>query len=402
VKICLINNLFKIYEGKQKLYVDILAEELSRENDVIVITSRPFSGLNSLKPAIEYYGKIKTFRFFPFNLYSHYPYRHRFTPIRIAWHLGDIWNPHSYLVVKDILKKEKPDVVHTMNIIGFSPSVFGAIDSLGYPHLHTTTDGTLLSPWANLCRNGKMISFNALDKLYIRLKRSLTKNPDAVAALSDFMLKMHVSIGYFKKCRSCVIDYPYRLSPPFMQPKSYSPFKILFVGNIVVDKGVYVLVEAFKLLDRNNVELHFAGNGPELQNLRTQSRDSPNIIVHGFVEDEKLIELYSQSNVIVVPSLCFEAGKASAFLESLPFGTPVVASTAGGGHEGIIDRVNGRIFSPGDFQALCAILQELIDNIPALQKMEVEALKSSKQYGLDLCIDNLLKLYEGLIIDKNI
>ncbi len=39
MKICLINNLLKLYQGWQKLYSDITAEELPRKNDFIDFTA---------------------------------------------------------------------------------------------------------------------------------------------------------------------------------------------------------------------------------------------------------------------------------------------------------------------------------------------------------------------------
>ncbi len=397
MKICIINNLFKLYVGKQMLYADMIAGELAREHEVVVITAGSFSGAGLLKPSVEDSDGIRVYRYYPLNLYNHYPYKYRPVLIRMMWHLIEIWNPHSYFVVRNILKKEKPDIVHTMNLLGMSPpAVFAAIKAAGCRHVHTTTDGALISPWANLLRNGEMISFNWLDRLYLMIKRGLTPSPDKVASLSRFMLETHRRHGYFNDCPACVIEYPYRLSPKSSRPKTYSPFHILFVGNIVGDKGIYTILDAFENLRRDDVHLHFAGSGPELENLRSRAGGIPNVHVHGFVNDENLRELYSLANMTVVPSLCFEAGKAAAFLESLPFGTPVIASTAGGGHEGVIDGVNGRLFEPGDSRMLKDILQELLENPEKLKDMEREAKRSADDYRLDKCVRELINIYDGV------
>lgn len=393
MKICLINNLFRPYGG---FYVQAIADELSKENEVVVITTKSFSGLNSLKPSIDSQNNMKIYRFCPLNMYHPYPYKNHPLWMKVIWHLIDIWNPHSYFVIKGIIKKEKPDVVHTLNLTGSSTSVFAAIKAFGCPNIHTLHDGALLSPWVNLVRNGDMVSFNFFDRQYIKIKRFLSKSVDAVISNSHFMLEIHRQNGFFTNCISQVMSYPYRIHPSGLKPKTYTPFNILFVGNVCRDKGIYVLLEAFKNLDRNSVNLHFIGRGTELEDLRREAHGLSNVYIHGFVSDEDLADMYSQANITVVPSLCYEAGPASAFLESLPFGTPVVGSIVGGSHEGIVDGVNGRLFEPGDSSALRDILQDLIDNQDKLKKMGGEVLKSAEEYRPEKYIASLLEVYRSL------
>jgi len=390
MKICLINNLF--YVGH---YTELIATELSKENEVVVITIKPFSGLSSLKLSIESKDGIKIYRFYPRNIYSQYPPRYRPLLIKPIWHLIDIWNPYSYFIIKKIIKEEKPDIVHTINLSGLSTSVFTAVKASGCPHIHTLTDGALISPWTVLLRNGGMISFNFFDRQFIRIKRFLSKSVNVVLAISRFMRDMHLQNGYFKDSLCYVIDYPYRLHPSTLKPKTYNPFDILFVGNVSQSKGIFVLLDAFKKLNRNGVNLHFVGRGLELENLRREAKGLSNVYIHGFVSDEALADIYSQANITVVPSLSHEAGPPSAFLDSLSFGTPVIGSNRGAIPEGIIDGVNGRLFEPGDSSALRDILQDLIDNQDKLNKMEGEVLKSAEKYRPEKYIANLLKVYEG-------
>lgn len=397
MKICLITNLFKPHGDWPRLYAETITEALLKDNEVIVVTTRPFSGLNSLKPSMEIQDGIKIYRFYPLNIYyQHYPGRDRPLLIKPIWHLIDIWNPHSYSVIKGIIKKEKPDVVHTLNLSGLSTSVFAAIKALGCSNIHTIHDGALLSPWVSLTKNGDMVSFNLIDRQYMKPKRLLAKSVDAVISNSHFMLDLHRQNGFFKNCISQVMSYPYRILPSALKPKTYTPFDILFVGNVCRDKGIYVLLEAFKNLGGNDVNLHFVGRGPELENLRREAHGLSSVHVHGFISEEDLADIYSQANITVVPSLCYEAGPPSAFLESLPFGTPTVGSNRGAIPEGIIDGVNGRLFEPGSSSALKDTLQELIDNRDTLKKMEREVLITAGEYRLEEYIANLLKIYESV------
>lgn len=392
MKICLINNLY--FTGH---YTETIALGMAQEDEVVVIANEPFSGLDSLRPSVEYVNGIKVYRFYPLNVYRHYPMKYRPLWIRLLWHLVEIWNPHPYFVIKNILKKEKPDIIHSFNFIGESTSVYTAIKAVGCPHVHSICDGNLLSPWASLYRNGKMIEFKFFDRPFMKIKRLLSKSVDAMIVESPFMRDIHLRNGFFKNIPFYILGFPYRLSPTHLKNKSYSPINILFTGNIATEKGIFVLLDAFRQLNRRNAVLHFVGRGPELEELKKRSQGMENVLIHGYVTDEQLADLYQEANITVVPSLCCEAGPASAFIESIPFGTPVVGAIAGGSHEGIIDGVNGRTYESHDVDTLTAILQDLIDNKEKLKKMEAEMLKIAEEHRPDKYVASLLGVYRSLI-----
>ncbi|MGC9123209.1 MAG: glycosyltransferase family 4 protein [Thermoplasmata archaeon] len=79
--------------------------------------------------------------------------------------------------------------------------------------------------------------------------------------------------------------------------------KYLFVGRLVEYKGLYELIKAWEIFIReNNGELHIVGTG-ELENFVIQkSKELKNIIYHGFVSDDDLIDIYYNSDVLVFPT----------------------------------------------------------------------------------------------------
>ncbi|MFC1992238.1 glycosyltransferase [Chloroflexota bacterium] len=397
MKICLITNFYKPYKDWPKVYPEIIAEELARENEVIVITLRPFSGLGSLKASIEDSGSIKVYRFYPLNVYSlHYPPKHHPSWIKAIWHLIDIWNLHSYFVIKQILKKEKPDIVHTLRVDGLSASVFAAVKASGCPHAHTLLDGALISPWAALLRNGKTINFNFFDRQYMKARRFLSESVDMVLASYNFLLDIHLQNGYFKGRPVRVFPYPVRLRPSVLKSKSYTPINLLCVGAIVAGKGIYVLLDAFKKLNRSDVNLHFIGMGAELEELKKAAHGLKNVSIQGYISDEDLVEMYSRANITIVPTL-FPEDNPFVTIESFSFGTPVIASNLNGIPETITDGLNGRLFEPGDSLALKDALDDLISDHDKLREMEAEALKSAEKYSLGKHISNLLEIYRSLV-----
>lgn len=393
MKVCIIATLFKVSDEWPKLYPETIAEGLSNDNEVIIITTKPFSGLNSLRPSVESRDGLKIYRFYPLNMYHWtFPIKHHVVWKKLVWHIIDIWNPHVFLVVRKILKKEKPDIVHTFNLSGLSTSVFSAIKSSKCRHIHTLVDCALISPWSTLIRNGKVINFNVIDKQYIKLRRFFSRSAHVVLASHPSLLNTHLEKGYFKNSTGVIFPQPIRLEPLALKDKSYVPFNILCVGAVSRGKGIYVLLEAFNNLGRNNANLHFVGGGPDLENLREETRSLSNIYVHGFMRDEDLTNMYSSANITVEPTI-FPEDNPLVIIESFAFGTPVVASRINGIPDVIINGINGRLFEPGNSSELGDILRDLIDNRDKLEEMEAGALKSAEDYRLRKRIRILTEIY---------
>lgn len=130
--------------------------------------------------------------------------------------------------------------------------------------------------------------------------------------------------------------------------------ELLFAGRLEYEKGVQTLLEAMPVI-RREVEgavLIIAGNGtyrPELERLALEL-GLEEVRFVGFVEEDRLRELYRSARVAIVPSLYEPFGLVA--LEAMASGTPVVASDTGGLREIIADGISGLCFPPGDAGAL--------------------------------------------------
>ena len=125
MRICLIAPLFDPWlVGGAERYAKTLAEELSAKNQVIVITT---TGPVTRKQ-IQSHNNLKVIEITPGNIDTLYDMIYNALAIgsakKIIWHFFDLWNLSSYLKIEKILKDEKPDLVHTNGIKGFSPSLF--------------------------------------------------------------------------------------------------------------------------------------------------------------------------------------------------------------------------------------------------------------------------------------
>ncbi len=400
MKICQIIYTYPPYvSGGADIYAERISKELVKKgHEVVVITTKPFDGLSSLKPSLEMDGEIKVHRFYPLNIFSWIYSDEKSMFQRAILNAIDIWNLHPYLVIKNILKKEKPDVVHIHTPVWISLSVFDAVKSLKIPSVFMVHDYLLLCRRTLLLNSNGEICYDPhpFCKMYQSLSRKIVGNkPDMVIAPSQFILDTLSQSGFLEGSKSLKI--PLGVSIDGKKPKKeYETIDILYAGSLVNHKGVHILIEAFKNIKNENIKLHILGKGSEESNLKEMAKDDKRILFHGFVKGKELLNFHENANIIVVPSVCFD-NSPMVIYESLMNGTPVIGSKIGGIPELIEEGVNGFLFEPGNVDELKNKLQYLIDNPYKLKSLEKGAFESGKKYTMDIHIEKLESVYRELI-----
>jgi len=118
---------------------------------------------------------------------------------------------------------------------------------------------------------------------------------------------------------------------------------ILFVGRLVYEKGIHVLVNAIpKVLEKANAKLVIVGNGymkDQLSSLVGRIGLNNKVMFTGFVDDDTLRKLQICADVSVVPSLFEPFGIVA--LEAMAARSPVVVSDTGGLSEIVEHEVSG-------------------------------------------------------------
>ncbi len=118
---------------------------------------------------------------------------------------------------------------------------------------------------------------------------------------------------------------------------------VLFVGRLVYEKGVHVLVNAVpKVLEKANAKFIIVGNGymkEQLSGLVKSMGLVHKVLFTGFVDDETLRKLQRCADVSVVPSLFEPFGIVA--LEAMAARSPVVVSDTGGLSEIVEHDISG-------------------------------------------------------------
>jgi len=107
---------------------------------------------------------------------------------------------------------------------------------------------------------------------------------------------------------------------------------VLFVGRLVVEKGVHVLLDAIpKVLQKVDAKFIIAGDGymrSELVKRVAESGLAGKVHITGYLDTNTIRRLFLAADVCVIPSLYEPFGIVA--LEAMAAGCPVVASDTGG------------------------------------------------------------------------
>jgi glycosyltransferase involved in cell wall biosynthesis len=212
--------------------------------------------------------------------------------------------------------------------------------------------------------------------------RHLYRNADAVVTYGP-----HVSryVQRFRGSRGNVFEAPQAVSAvefgsPVEPRRLTEGFELLFVGRLEREKGVEVLLEAWRLAALgDDAALVLAGGGP-------LEPAGPRVHTLGPLRREELPALYAGADALVLPSL-----RTATFLEPWGFvvneamhqGTPVIASDAVGAVAGglVRDGRNGLVAPAGDARALATRIQALAADATLRERLGSAAREDVEPYS---------------------
>jgi glycogen(starch) synthase len=138
---------------------------------------------------------------------------------------------------------------------------------------------------------------------------------------------------------------------------------LLYFGRLEFEKGVDDLVAALPRVRRSHpgTRLLVAGTGTQRRGLEERARACRvrrSVAFLGHVPDDDLAALLAAVDAVVLPSRYEPFGVVA--LEAAAAGAPLVASTAGGLAEVVVDGRTGVSFAPGDVAGLAAAVGRVL------------------------------------------
>ena len=169
---------------------------------------------------------------------------------------------------------------------------------------------------------------------------------------------------------------------------------ILFLGRMVEDKGVDILLRACVDLDAFFL---LAGEGPELENYRQLAKDlglESRVCFAGWRKDRSaLLEI---ADILAVPSR--HESTPAVMSQAWYKGVPLVASNIEGLREHIEHGINGMLSDIEDVEGLANNLRAVLEDDTLRSRLIAGGTYTYEtQFSKEVVISNLLKTYEEII-----
>ncbi|MHB8130224.1 MAG: glycosyltransferase family 4 protein [Mobilitalea sp.] len=309
---------------------------------------------------------------------------------KIRVFLGIGWSHEGYEAIAAEIREFQPDIMHVHNYkYLLSPSIFGAAKDLGVPTVLTLHNYRLACPAGQFLRNGSVCEdcmngfpyrilwhrcasdsiVKNFAQFYLywntRRRKLLAQWVDAYIALSCFGKAKFIAAGLPQER---VFDKPnFIYDPTIDSPHEEAGTGAIFVGRLSKEKGVDVLVDAWRDID---YPLRIVGDGPLFDALRL--RATPQVRFEGPLPHEQVMTLLAQSSFFVLPSVWYE-GCPMVPIEAMALGKPVIATDLGPRREMVKDGYNGFLYAPYDVNALRKKTRLIIDNSKLRETMSRNA-----------------------------
>jgi glycosyltransferase involved in cell wall biosynthesis len=407
MKVALVSFLFEPeIGGGAAAAVRALAYGLAEQSvQVVVITTH-----SRRQIIVEQADGLTIYRFLPRNLYWVGEKDRQPLWRRVLWQLVDVWNPHSFWVVRRILERERPDIVHVHKLRGLSPAVWAAARAAGVGLVvQTCHDYELMSPEGTLTGRAGYWAHEGIWFLrpYQRIRAGFSQEVAAATAPSRYTLETLTRAGFFPQAFKQVVHNSHGLTLEQLDrrreevmarrhPCGERALRLLYLGRLEIVKGVDLLCAAFErcAVRFPNLHLDIAGWGALEQTLRQRYGRHPQITFHGPVFGEDKEHLLVASDLLVMPSIWHEVA-GIVISEAYTYGKPVIASCSGGAPELVEEGRTGILIPPRDIEALTRSLYHVAEDPVNVRQMAPACFEAARRHAVEPVTEGYLAVYEA-------
>lgn len=325
------------------------------------------------------------------------------------------WSKRSKVAVAGEIERWQPDIVHVHNTFPLlTASIYDACAEAGVPVVQTLHNFRIACGGALFLRNGKICEkclhgtpyWGAWHRCY---RGSLAGSLAAAHATAyhrdnntwNEKIARFIVLTQFARAKFIEAGIaPQRISvkPNFAWGSLDAPPPLdraarggaLFVGRLSTEKGLHILMEAWRNVP---YPLVIAGDGPLGPELR---RKAPaHITFTGALAPAEIRRLMASAAFLVMPSICYE-GFPMTMVEAYASGLPILGSAIGSVGELIEDGVTGRLVSPGNADALASAARDFAANPRAVERMgQAARARYEAEFAPETNYRALMAIYKG-------
>lgn len=336
--------------------------------------------------------------------------------LRAAWDAP--WSPLGYEQCARHLLATGAEVGHVHNWFPrLSPAVYAAHRDLGVPVVQTLHNYRLGCAAGTFLREGRACHdcgggargaairhgcYRGSRLQSLVWRQTMDENwqggvfqgqVDAYLAPSQTVAKRHIELGLPAERVHVVPNACLDPHPEGGLTRPSPAGGALFVGRLSAEKGVDVLLEAWRGA-RGRLEL--IGEGPERAALERLAEASPGARLRGALPYAETLAAIQAAGVVVLPHR-WEEPFGMVVIEAMACGRPVIASELGGPAELIRSGVDGLLVPPGDPGALREALEGLLADPARLAAMGAAArARYEERYRPEAHQARLLRVFRSL------
>jgi glycosyltransferase involved in cell wall biosynthesis len=177
--------------------------------------------------------------------------------------------------------------------------------------------------------------------------------------------------------------------------KTSSPIpRFAFIGALRLHKGINLLIDAFNAVAAPYKLRLYGRITPAFEADLKKRITNPHIHIMGELRDEDKQKAFSEIDVLIVPSICYES-YSLVIDEAFIAKTPVIVSDIGALAERVKDGVTGLTFPPGDSAALAQKITLFIKD-RTLQDRLASGIPAVKD--ISVYCSEIVQLYNRLIV----
>jgi glycosyltransferase involved in cell wall biosynthesis len=331
-----------------------------------------------------------------------------------------IWNITAARALQNVLDESRPDIVHVHTPFPLlSPVVFRVCAKAQIPTVATVNsfryscvkgefyrDGQVcelclgrrvkLPGIRYRCYHDSLAASSAMTASLAvhRLLGTFRDDVDVWIAVSDFLARKLVAEG-FPPTKIAV--KPNAVPDLGYQPEANGN-NVLFIGRLLVSKGIRALLAAWELLE-DPPSLTILGDGPLRELVEQAAGRNRHITFKGWADQATVTEEVRSARFLVLPSEWYE-GNPIAGIQALAAGTPIIASDVGNFSEMIESGVNGFLFRTGDAESLAATVKKAWE-VPDTSRLRSSARQFYLQrFSQEENLRTLLSIYDRAISDR--
>lgn len=335
-------------------------------------------------------------------------------------------------IVKDIIEKEKPDLVHIWGTEKFWASIYrkGYIIAPAILEIQG-----LLAPYTEYYYGGLSIKeiFQSIHfKEIIMPSRTLFHKKEVfrkrgVSETANVKSFKHISYqsqwvkNYISFVNSSATLYPTKimLRKAFIESQKWafhntgdSPVVFSTCSAAVTYKGMHIIIKAIALLKSKypKIKLKLAGNinvgnklldgySVFLNKLIKMYGLQENVIYLGSLDENQIIACLHEANACVIPS--FIETYCLAFAESMIVGTPTIASFAGAMPELAENGKEALFYNSVDYYTCASLIDKVLQDKELADRLSVSGrARRIRENNMDAVVKTQLEIYENVLSNE--